>query len=103
MDSVPLIIVAALVGKSAIEWTPALIGGLLYNIVPVAAIGWLLWLYLFKTKAGAVRIGSLLNPIVGVLASAIFLGELPNHIESAGMLLILLSLALIAYRASEAK
>jgi drug/metabolite transporter (DMT)-like permease len=95
--------VAALAGKSAIEWTPALIGGLLYNIVPAAAIGWLLWLYLFKTKAGAVRIGSLLNPIVGVLASAIFLGELPNRIESAGMLLILLSLALIAYLASKAK
>jgi drug/metabolite transporter (DMT)-like permease len=50
-----------------------------------------------------VGIGLLLTPIVGVAASAIFLGELPNHIESAGMLLILLSLALIVYRASEAK
>jgi drug/metabolite transporter (DMT)-like permease len=83
---------------------PALIWGLLYNIVPATAIDWLLQLYLLKTlKASAVGIGLLLTPIVGVAASAIFLGELPNHIESAGMLLILLSLALIAYRASEAK
>jgi drug/metabolite transporter (DMT)-like permease len=104
LGSVPLIIVAALAGEPAIEWTPALIGGLLYNIVPATAIGWLLWLYLLKTlKASAVGIGSLLNPIVGVAASAIFLGELPNHVESAGMLLILLSLGLIAYLASKAK
>jgi drug/metabolite transporter (DMT)-like permease len=77
---------------------------LLYNIVPATAIGWLLWLYLLKTlKASAVGIGSLLNPIVGVVASAIFLGELPNHVELAGMLLILLALALISYLASKAK
>jgi drug/metabolite transporter (DMT)-like permease len=104
LGSVPLIIVAALAGEPAIEWTPALMWGLLYNIVPATAIGWLLWLYLLKTlKASAVGIGSLLNPIVGVVASAIFLGELPNHVELAGMLLILLALALISYLASKAK
>jgi drug/metabolite transporter (DMT)-like permease len=102
--SIPLVIVAALTHEPAIQWTPAFIAGLLYNILPATAIGWLLWMYALKRlKASAAGIGSLLNPIVGVGASALFLGEIPNRTELAGILLILLSLGLIAYLTSKAK
>jgi drug/metabolite transporter (DMT)-like permease len=47
-------------------------------------------------SAGTAGLGILLNPIVGVLAAWIQLGEQPKLIEAAGMVLIAIALALNA-------
>jgi len=62
------------------------------------AAGWWLWTYVLShTTAGIAGLNSLGIPVVAVLASAIQLGERPPPLELAGMLLIGIALALIAW------
>lgn len=97
LGALVLAVISGCVPQPPIHWTPYLFGALLYNIIPSTAIGWLVWLYLLRTlKASAAGVGSLLIPVVGVLAAALQLKEIPTPGELAGMLLIALALALLA-------
>lgn len=105
--AVPLILaalLAALFAPSApIVWSSPFIFALVYNVIPGTAIATLLWLYVLnRMSAGTAGLGLLLNPIVGVLAAWVQLGEQPKPIEAAGMAVIAIALALNAVQAIKA-
>ena len=96
LGAVPLLAVAWLFPGHAVVWTPAYIGALAYNILPANALAWLLWLFVVGRLPVAVSgLASLATPVVGVLAAALQLGERPPPHEIAGMLLVLLALAML--------
>lgn len=93
--AIPLVLVTLAVPSPPIVWSPAFIVALLYNVIPATAIATLLWLFiLHHLSAGTASMGTLLNPIVGVLAAWLQLGEHPTSTEAIGMALILVALAL---------
>ncbi|WP_439535510.1 DMT family transporter [Methyloversatilis sp.] len=100
IGAVPLVVVALWWPAEPINWTPSLIGALLYNIVPGTVIAWLLWLYaLRRLSAGTTSMVSLVTPVIGVLSAAWQLGERPGTGELAGMLLIGIGLLLLSAEA----
>lgn len=95
--AVPLMVIAGIFPGHAVDWTPAYIGALLYNIVPANALAWLLWLFVVgRLSATLSGLSSLATPVIGVLAAWLQLGERPQPEEAAGMLLVLLALATLS-------
>jgi drug/metabolite transporter (DMT)-like permease len=100
LGSLPLVAAAFLVPSKPIQWTPDFIGAVVFNAVICNALAWMLWMYaLQKLEAGIASMASMLVPVIGVLAAWWQLGEKPNNLEIAGMLLIGLSLMIISLRA----
>ena len=98
--AVPLILIAMVVPSTPIVWSSPFIIALLYNVIPSTAIATLLWLYVLnRLSAGTAGLGVLLNPVVGVMAAWVQLGEKPTPIEAAGMGVIAIALALNAIQA----
>jgi drug/metabolite transporter (DMT)-like permease len=95
--AIPLLIVMLLLPASAIEWSPAFIGALVYNIVPATAIPSVLWLYvLSRLSAGMSGLGMLLTPVLGVVFASLQLNEQPQVSELVGMALIIGALVLLS-------
>jgi len=93
LGSLPLIGVALLLPSPPVQWTGTFIAALLYNIIPGTAIAYMLWMFaLRRLPAGTAGIGTLANPVVGVLAAAVQLGEVPDVMEAIGMVLIIIAL-----------
>ena len=98
--AVPLLLLALLAPSTPIVWSTPFIIALLYNVIPGTAIATLLWLYVLnRLSAGTAGLGVLLNPVVGVLAAWLQLGEKPTLIEAVGMGFIAIALALNALHA----
>jgi drug/metabolite transporter (DMT)-like permease len=98
LGSLPIVAVALLLPAPPIQWTNYLVGAVAYNVVACNALAWLLWLYALKRmQAGVASMISLLAPVIGVLAAWLQLHEVPSQLETTGMLLIALALALIAW------
>jgi drug/metabolite transporter (DMT)-like permease len=92
-----LCILAVFIDPLQIHWTPRFVGALLYNAIPGNALAWLLWSYaLHRLPSGVAGMGTLLAPLVGVLASWAQLGERPGSFEAAGMVLIFLAMVLVS-------
>ena len=103
LGAVPLIAIALIHWPVHIQWSPYFIGALIYNAIPGNAIAWLLWLYILRQlSAGLAGLGTLLIPVIGVLASWAQLGEKPGPLEAAGMVLIIAALGLISFVSWEA-
>ncbi len=101
---VALLFIALIVDPLQIHWTPRFVGTLLYNAVPGNALAWLLWSYsLHHLPSGMAGMGTLLAPLVGVLASWGQLGERPGLFEGTGMALIFLAMVLISWQHLRAK
>lgn len=99
IGSLPIVAVALLLPAPPIDWTPYLAGALVYNVIACNALAWLLWLYALKRmQAGVASMITLLAPVIGVLAAWLQLNEVPSQLETLGMLLVALALALIAWR-----
>lgn len=97
LGSIPLVIVALVVPAKPIEWSTSFTVALLYNIIPATAVSWLLWMYALKRlPAGTAGMALLANPLVGVIAAWLQLGERPGPVEITGMVLMGLALLLIA-------
>ena len=97
--SMPLIVVALIVGGAGPQWTAAFVAGLSYTVLLANVLAWILWLYALRTlSAGTAGLGTLAIPAIGVLAAWLQLGERPSAVEAAGMLLIAAALALLAAR-----
>lgn len=95
--SIPIAVAALCVEAPPVQWTPYLIGSLIYNAVICNALAWMLWLYaLQRLAAGVASMTSLLAPVIGVLAAWVELGERPPLLESVGMMLIGLALLVIS-------
>ncbi len=98
LGGIPLFLISRFVDFRPIHWTPYLIGALFYNIVFCAAAGWTLWFVaLQELPAGIAGMGTLLTPVVGVLAAWLQLGEVPGPAEAGGMLLVFFGLALLSW------
>lgn len=83
---------------ASIRWTTEFVWALAFSTILATAIGWWLWTYVLShTPAGIAGLNSLGIPVIAVLASALQLGERPPPQELAGMLLIGVALALIAW------
>lgn len=96
--SIPIAIAALLIPAPEIQWTPYFIGAVIFNAVFCNALAWLLWLYaLQKLSAGVASMSSMLAPVIGVLAAWLQLNEIPNPMESIGMIFIGVSLVIISY------
>jgi drug/metabolite transporter (DMT)-like permease len=94
--TVPLVVLALLVPERPIEWSATLAAALAFNAVGAMAVATLLWLYILHRLPTTISsLSSLIVPIVGVLAAWFQLGERPSVAEGAGMVLILVALALL--------
>ena len=99
LGSVPLIVLAWYLEGKPVEWHPILIAALAYNIGPATALAWLLWLYaLHELPAAVAGIGTLMTPLVGVLAAWLQLGETPRGLEKWGMVLIFVGLGITVWQ-----
>jgi drug/metabolite transporter (DMT)-like permease len=80
------------------RWNTEFVIAVVFSAVFATAIGWWLWTYvLAHTSAGIAGLNSLGIPVVAVISSAIQLGERPPALELAGMLMIGIALALMAW------
>ena len=99
LGSLPLIVVAALIGSGGPHWTAAFAGALAYTVLLANVLAWGLWLYALRAlSAGTAGLGTLAIPVVGVVAAWLQLGERPDAVEAAGMALIAGALAILAVR-----
>jgi drug/metabolite transporter (DMT)-like permease len=81
-----------------VRWNLEFIWTLAFSTVLATAAGWWLWTYVLShTPAGIAGLNSLGIPVIAVLSSAIQLGERPPPLEIAGMVLIGIALALLAW------
>jgi drug/metabolite transporter (DMT)-like permease len=95
---VALAILAFTVSSQPVQWTLEFWWTLAFSSILATAIGWWLWTYvLAHTPAGITGLNSLGIPVIAVLGSAIQLGERPPPMELAGMLMIGVALALLAW------
>lgn len=91
-------------GQGVVIWNFVSVFCLLYNGVLASAIAFLLWAYILKQmEAGVAAISTLIVPIIGIMGGHILLGEEFTPTAIAGMVLTLLSIALVAYNKQETK
>ncbi|WP_374309609.1 DMT family transporter [Dongia sp.] len=92
--AIMLCVVALLVPETPIDWSPAFITALLYNIGPATPLAYVIWFTLLnRLDAGLASLGILLTPLLGLLLSTLQLGERPGLVEGVGMGLILVAIA----------
>ncbi len=94
--ALPLIGLMLVVG-GPVHWTQSFVVAMAFISIGGAALGWVLWMFILsRLPAGVAGIASLATPVVGVLAAAIQLHEIPSLTESIGMALIVIALVVNA-------
>jgi drug/metabolite transporter (DMT)-like permease len=94
--TIPLVVVMLVIG-GPIHWTQSFVAALAFMSIGGAALGWILWMFILsRLPAGVAGIASLATPVVGVLAAAIQLHEIPSRTELVGMVLIVIALVVNA-------
>jgi drug/metabolite transporter (DMT)-like permease len=90
--------VAALaVPEHATHWTAAYAAALAYNVLGASALAYFLWVYVLQhLPARDASMGTLANPVVGIVAAWLQLGETPSTGEAIGMGLVIVALAALA-------
>ena len=95
--ALPLIAVALVTHSPGPQWTLAFAGALTYTLLLANVLAWVLWLYALRgLSAGTAGLGTLAVPAIGVVAAWLQLGERPDAVEAAGMVLIVGALAVLA-------
>jgi drug/metabolite transporter (DMT)-like permease len=93
---IPLAIVAALVPEHILWSTQTLLAFGFIGVIS-QSLGWVLWAFILsRLPAGVAGIASLATPVVGVLAAALQLREIPSVTELTGMALIVVALVVNA-------
>lgn len=91
-----LALVALIVPGHPTQWTSLYVGALIYNIVLATALAYVLWLFVLRVlPARDASMGTLANPVVGVLGAWLLLGETPTVLESIGMVAVIAGLAVL--------
>ncbi len=81
-------------------WTPGYIFAIVYNIVLATAFAYTVWIFVLDAlPARDASMGTLANPVVGVLAAWLQLGEVPTRLSLTGMALIVLGLVVLTVSA----
>jgi drug/metabolite transporter (DMT)-like permease len=92
-----VLVALALALPGEVRWTPSLVASVAFLGVVGSAGGWALWTYILTLlPASAAGIGSLATPVVGAVAAAVQLGEIPTRIELVGMACIVVALGVNA-------
>lgn len=90
-------IVALVAPHHPTHWTPVYIAALAYNVFAATALAYVLWIFALKhLPARDASMGTLANPVIGILAAWLQLGETPTVLEATGMGLLLCALAALA-------
>ena len=90
--TLPLVVLMLAIG-GPVRWTGSFVASMAFMSIGGAALGWFLWMFILsRLPAGVAGIASLATPVVGVLAAAIQLHEIPSRSELAGMALIVAAL-----------
>jgi drug/metabolite transporter (DMT)-like permease len=93
-----LVVVAIFVPSHATAWTPTYVAALVYNILLATALAYLLWLFILDVlPARDASMGTLANPIIGVIAAWIVLREVPSPLEATGMILVVAGLVVLSF------
>jgi drug/metabolite transporter (DMT)-like permease len=94
VGAIVLNVVAFLVPEPPINWTPAFIAAILYNIGPATPLAYVIWFTLIsRLPAALASLSIMLTPLLGIILSGLQLGERPGLVEGVGMGLILLAIA----------
>ena len=94
--TIPLVVLMLAIG-GPVRWTGSFVAAMAFMSVGGAALGWFLWMFILsRLPAGVAGIASLATPVVGVLAAAIQLHEIPSRSELTGMALIVCALVVNA-------
>lgn len=92
----PLGIGAWLMHEPPMHWTPWLICAFSYNVVVTAVFAWVLWFWVLqRLPAVTAGMSSLAIPVVSILTSYVFVGEHPTAPQWAGIVAILIALAVV--------
>jgi drug/metabolite transporter (DMT)-like permease len=84
-----IVALALCLHERATEWSPQLIGALVYNGVLSSGLAWALWLFIVqRLPANVAGLASLITPLVGVLFAWAILQERPDAAEAAGIIVI---------------
>jgi len=98
--TIPLVVLMIAV-PGPIRWTGQFVGAMAFMSLGGGALGWFLWMFILsRLPAGVAGIASLATPVVGVLAAALQLHEIPSPTELAGMALIVVALVVNAIPAT---
>ena len=94
--TIPLVALM-LIFPAPIDWNGPFIAAMAFMAIGGGALGWFLWMFILsRLPAGVAGIASLATPVVGVLAAAIQLHEIPSRNELTGMVLIVVALVVNA-------
>jgi drug/metabolite transporter (DMT)-like permease len=97
LGALPLILLALVIPDKPIQWTSYFKIGLLYSSVVSQALAVVLWFFILnELSAGIASMGTLITPVIGIVAASIELGERPSITEAGGILLILVALAILS-------
>lgn len=84
-----IVALALCLHERATQWSPQLIGALIYNGVLSSGMAWALWLFIVqRLPANVAGLASLITPLVGVLCAWLLLHEQPDLAESIGIAVI---------------
>ena len=98
--TIPLVVLMLAVG-GPVRWTGSFVASMAFMSIGGAALGWFLWMFILsRLPAGVAGIASLATPVVGVLAAALQLHEIPSLSELIGMALIVAALVVNAIPAA---
>lgn len=90
-------IAALIVPEHATHWTWAYGAALAYNALGASAAAYFLWVFVLQhLPARDASMGTLANPVVGIIAAWLQLGEVPSSSEAIGMGLVIVALAALA-------
>ncbi|HET6894860.1 MAG TPA: EamA family transporter [Candidatus Baltobacteraceae bacterium] len=90
-------IAALIVPEHATHWTWAYGGALAYNAIGASALAFFLWIYALQhLPARDASMGTLANPVIGIIAAWLQLGEKPSTSEAIGMGLVVIALGALA-------
>ncbi len=90
--TLPLIVLMLAI-PTPIRWTGSFVATMAFMSIGGGALGWFLWMFILsRLPAGAAGIASLATPVVGVLAAALQLHEIPPPAQLGGMALIVVAL-----------
>ncbi|MBV8642648.1 MAG: DMT family transporter [Candidatus Eremiobacteraeota bacterium] len=98
--TIPLAVMMLLI-PGYVHVTASFLAAMAFVSVAGGAGGWLLWMFILsRLPASVAGIASLATPVVGVLAAAIQLREIPSPSEVTGMALIVVALVVNALPAA---
>ncbi|HKU68539.1 MAG TPA: EamA family transporter [Candidatus Baltobacteraceae bacterium] len=90
-------IAAAAVPEHATHWTAVYVAALAYNAIGASAAAYVLWVFVLQhLPARDASMGTLANPVVGIIAAWLQLGEVPSSSEAIGMGLVIVALGALA-------